>query len=89
LFLPKFHCELNWIEYYWGEGKRFTRDNCRYTIDDLRSTIPQGLSSVKNSTIHAYYHRCIRRIQAYRAGLGYGSLEFGKWTENYKSHRRV
>ncbi|RPA97806.1 hypothetical protein L873DRAFT_1689734, partial [Choiromyces venosus 120613-1] len=21
LFLPKLHCELNWIKYYWGEAK--------------------------------------------------------------------
>ncbi|PWW73005.1 hypothetical protein C7212DRAFT_222245 [Tuber magnatum] len=22
LFLPKFYCEINWIEYYWGRSKK-------------------------------------------------------------------
>ncbi|RPA90057.1 hypothetical protein L873DRAFT_1719621, partial [Choiromyces venosus 120613-1] len=24
LFYPKFHCKLNWMEYYWGWAKHFT-----------------------------------------------------------------
>lgn len=28
LFYPKFHCELNWMEYYWGKAKKYTPDNC-------------------------------------------------------------
>ena len=37
LFYPKFHCELNWIEYYWGQVKRYTRDNCEYNYEGLKT----------------------------------------------------
>ena len=30
LFYPKFYCELNAIEYYWGAGK--TQENCDYSF---------------------------------------------------------
>ena len=32
LLYPKFHCELNWIEYYWGCCKYSTCKNCNYTL---------------------------------------------------------
>lgn len=32
LFYPKFHCELNWIEYYWARVKLYTRTHCEYNI---------------------------------------------------------
>jgi len=37
LFYPKFHCELNWIEYYWRQVKRYTRDNCKYNYEGLKA----------------------------------------------------
>lgn len=43
-FLPKFHCELNWIERLWGASKDFVRKNCLYTLNGLRETVPLSLS---------------------------------------------
>jgi hypothetical protein len=88
-FFPKFHCELNWIEYYWGSSKRYARDNCEYNLESLRKTIPLALASVPDSTIHAFYHKCMRQIQAYRAGVQFGTPEFVDYTKKYKSHRRI
>ena len=44
LFLPKFHCELNWIERLWGASKAYTRRHCLYTLPGLRETVPTSLT---------------------------------------------
>jgi hypothetical protein len=84
-FYPKFHCEINWIEYYWGGAKRYARDNCEYNLEALRHIVPEALSSVPSRTITAFHACCQRRMEAYRLGLKYGMEEF----KNYPSHRRV
>ncbi|RPB00963.1 hypothetical protein L873DRAFT_1638417, partial [Choiromyces venosus 120613-1] len=35
LLYPKFHCELNWIEYYWCAAKWFTQKHCNYSLPAL------------------------------------------------------
>ena len=45
IFYPKFHCELNYIEFFWGAVKRYTRENCNYSFVDLEDMIKAGLNS--------------------------------------------
>ncbi|KAF8237159.1 hypothetical protein L208DRAFT_1248943 [Tricholoma matsutake] len=51
LFLPKFHCELNPIEYFWGMVKKYLRDHCDYSFDGLKENLPKALDSVPIQTI--------------------------------------
>ena len=43
-FIPKFHCELNWIERIWDASKAYARSHCAYTLQGLRDTVPLSLS---------------------------------------------
>ena len=92
VMLPKYHCEINFIEYFWGSVKRFLRDNCDYTFDTLKENdMPKALSSVSIDTIRRWEHHH-RWMDAYSDGLG--TTEAQKQVKEfsstkYKSHRRI
>ncbi|KAF8243258.1 hypothetical protein K440DRAFT_530788, partial [Wilcoxina mikolae CBS 423.85] len=86
LFYPKFHCELNYIEFYWGAVKRYTRENCNYSFAELEGTVRHGLDSVSLDTIRRFANRSRRWIDSYISGLNKRQKEFVETVE--ASHRR-
>jgi hypothetical protein len=92
IFLPKFHCELNFIEFFWGLVKKYLRDNCDYTFDTLKENMPKALAPVKLHTIQKWKQQMQRWMEAYRVGLANNKAqrkvkEFS--STKYTSHRHV
>ena len=56
IFLLKFHCELNFIEFFWGVVKRWLCQHCDYMFKTLQENIPKALKSVEISTIWKWKH---------------------------------
>ena len=87
IFYPKFHCQLNFIERFWCAAKYYARENCLYTLEGLRETIPTALASVTVGSINRYYNHCVRIMDAYEGGSIYGTAKFKEAV--YKGHRQV
>ncbi|KAG2743881.1 hypothetical protein P692DRAFT_201722673 [Suillus brevipes Sb2] len=85
-FLPKFHCELNPIEMYWGWVKTRFRSAADGTFLTAKRIVPELLDACPIKTIRAFYRKSWRYMDAYRKGLNARQAEFA--VKKYKSHRR-
>ena len=92
LFLPKFHCKLNFIEYFWGTVKRYLWENCDYTFTALQENLPKALASASVEPIRKWEHQMWHWVDAYDGGMGahYVQLHVQKFSSTkFRSHRRV
>lgn len=90
---PKYHCETNWIEMYWGGAKREARLHCDYTFKSLEAKIPDFLDKAGDiRKIRRYFQRCMNYIDAYSRcsdGREVVSDVYKFVTKSYLSHRKV
>ena len=87
VFLPKFHCELNFIEMIWGYTKAALRKRCKYSFEDLKLNLPLQLESVPIAFIRRASRHCYRFMSGYRRGFEGPILDY--CVKQYKSHRAI
>ncbi|KAF8580621.1 hypothetical protein K439DRAFT_1356652, partial [Ramaria rubella] len=91
-FLPKFHCELNPIEMYWGWTKThketlFSNMASDGTFPTAKRLVPEILDSCPVKTIWAFFGKTWRYTDAYRKGLNAEQAEYA--INKYHSHCSV
>ncbi|KAE9382934.1 hypothetical protein BT96DRAFT_961122 [Gymnopus androsaceus JB14] len=70
LFLPKFHCELNFIEQCWGYAKQVYRYNPESSCEDvLMKNVIDALAAIPILSMQRFANRSHRYIHAYSTGL--------------------
>ncbi|KAI0092204.1 hypothetical protein BDY19DRAFT_928836 [Irpex rosettiformis] len=86
-FIPKFHCEFNPIEMYWGWVKRRFRCLADGTFKTGKELLPTLLDSCETRIIRAFFRKSWRYMDAYSKGLNVKQVEFA--VKKYTSHRRI
>jgi hypothetical protein len=85
--LPKFHPELNPLEYLWGWSKRYFRERSNGKFGFAKSLVPTSLDTCPLVTIRRFFRRSERYISVYSLGATGLAAEYA--VKKYKSHRGV
>jgi hypothetical protein len=85
--LPKFHPELNPLEYLWGWSKHYFRECSNGKFDFAKCLVPTSLNACPLVTIRRFFRRSERYISVYSLGATGIAAEYA--VKKYKSHRGV
>ena len=81
------HCERNFIERYWCRARQYTRENCGTNSGVLKGIVAESVAEVCSACIHGFYGLLLCAIDAYSAGVQYGTEGFKQ--KVYKSHHNI
>ena len=91
-YYPKYHCEFNYIEMFWGAAKAWSRSNCTGDFNDHVKIAPKALDSVAVSKIRKFARKSYRDMDAYRVTGSEGNFLTCKQIEHavkkYRGHRK-
>ena len=86
-FLPKFHPEMNPIEYLWGWAKRYFCERSNGNFKTAQKLWQEALNSCPLLTIHRFFRRAARYMSVYKLGATGVVAEYA--VKKYRSHRAV
>jgi transposase len=86
-FLPKFHPEMNPIEYFWAWIKRYFREQSNGQWKKAQELTAEALAACPLPTIRRFFRRADRYASVYHDGVTGPVAEFA--VKQYRSHRVV
>ncbi len=86
-FLPKFHPEMNPIEYFWAWVKRWFRERSNGEWQKAKDLTAEALRLCPLPTIRRFFRRADRYASVYRLGATGVLAEFA--VKRFRSHRGV